>query len=105
MAHGRGPIREELDDPDRSAALVAHPGAAAADIGGFRLTASHTWLPRLQLAVCLSGLGHGEHDCWHNEQAARVPKDPHGAHHRASFVSQGVNVDAIATQPGCSTDM
>lgn len=66
------------------------------ETGGFRIEACHTWLPHLQLAVCLSALGEMRRACWHNEQAARwVPEDPNVVHNRAYFKSQGLDLAAI----------
>ncbi|MGC8489200.1 MAG: tetratricopeptide repeat-containing glycosyltransferase family 2 protein [Clostridia bacterium] len=73
---------------------------APAETGGFRIEACHTWLPHLQLAVCLSALGELSRACWHNEQAARwVPEDPNVRHNRAWFQSQGLDPAAIAGLP------
>lgn len=73
---------------------------APGETGGFRIEACHTWLPHLQLAVCLSALGQLRRACWHNEAAARwVPDDEHVRHNRDFFRSQGLDPVAIARLP------
>lgn len=69
---------------------------APQEIQGFRIEACYTWLPHLQLAVCLSSLGQVVRACWHNEQAARwVPHDENVLHNRLYFQSQGLDPVAI----------
>jgi len=73
---------------------------APPETGGFRIVACHTWLPHLQLAVCLSYLGQLERACWHNEQAARwVPQYAAVEHNRAFFRSRGLDPERIAAWP------
>ena len=70
--------------------------AGVPDTGGFRLEACHTWLPHVQLAVCLTPLGELAHAAWHNERAARwVPADPHVRHNRRWFRSQGIQPEGV----------